>query len=153
MTCNPCLRVHDFKEVIKDILHCVSDNPEAAYGLLQFFEVNLAGGEWRNLLIRMSTESAAHAKLHGVLLHQPDTFTSTDSCDNEDNNIIPWFEPTYTTPLPIGQLNLPVNERTTANIATLIKSRWQPNTNNPKQLRCLTVPLSVENITADDLTI
>ena len=102
MTCNPCLRVHDFKEVIKDILHCINDNPEAAYGLLQSSEVNLAGGEWRKLLIRLSMDSAAHVRLHGVLLHQPDTFTSTACSDNEDSDIILWFEPTYKTPPPFG---------------------------------------------------
>jgi hypothetical protein len=123
MTCNPCLRVHDFYEVIKDILQLVSDNPEAASGMLPFSEVNLAGGEWRNPLIRMRIDSAAHARLHGVLLHQLDTFTSTARSDNEDSDIIPWFELTYNTPLPFGQLNLPVNERTSANIATLIKNR------------------------------
>ena len=31
MTCNPCIRVHDIKEIIKDILHVVSDNPIASY--------------------------------------------------------------------------------------------------------------------------
>ena len=59
----------------QNILHYVSDNPEAAYGLIQFSEVNLAGGEWRNLFIRVSMDSAAHAMLHGVLLHKPNTFT------------------------------------------------------------------------------
>jgi hypothetical protein len=101
-------------------------NPEAAYGLLRFSELNLAGGEWRNLLIRMSMDSVAHATMHGVLLHQLETFTSTARSDNEDSDIIPWFEPTYNTPTPFGQLNLPVNERTIANIATLIKSIWHP---------------------------
>ena len=40
MPCDPCI-----KEIIKDILYCVSDSPIAAYDLLQFFEVNLAGGD------------------------------------------------------------------------------------------------------------
>jgi hypothetical protein len=53
MTCIPCLKCQYFKQVNKDILHCVSDNPEATYGQLQFSEVNLAGGDWRNLLIRL----------------------------------------------------------------------------------------------------
>ena len=44
MTCNPCFKIQYFKEVIKDILHCVSDNAEAAYGLLQFSEFILEGG-------------------------------------------------------------------------------------------------------------
>jgi hypothetical protein len=45
MTWNPCIRVHDIKEIIKDILHCVSGNPIAAYDLLQFSEVKLAGSD------------------------------------------------------------------------------------------------------------
>jgi len=49
MTCNPCTRVHDIKGIIKDILFCVSDNYLAAYDMLQFSEVNLAGGDWRNV--------------------------------------------------------------------------------------------------------
>ncbi len=42
VTCNPCIRVHDIKEIIKDILHFVSDNPDASYDRLLFSEVNLA---------------------------------------------------------------------------------------------------------------
>ncbi len=75
MTCNPCIRVHDIKGIIKDNLFCVSDNFIAAYDALRFSEVNLAGGGWRNLLIRLRIDSTAHARLHGVLLYQPDTFT------------------------------------------------------------------------------
>jgi hypothetical protein len=152
MTCNPCSRVHDIKEIVKDILYCVSNHPTEAYDQLQFTEVNLAGGEWRNLLIRLRITSAAHARLHGVLLHQPDTFTSTARPDTEDSDISPWFEPPYNTPPPIGQLQLPADERTRDNIATLIKGRWQPSSDSAKQLRFFTVPLSAENITADDLT-
>jgi hypothetical protein len=101
----------------------------------------------------MRMDSATRAKLHGVLLHQPDTFKSIARSDNENNDIIPWFEPTYITPPPFGHINLPVSERTSANIATLIENRWQPNTDNPKQLRFFKVPLSDGIITADDLTI
>jgi hypothetical protein len=153
MTCNPCARVHDIKEIIKDILHFVSDHPATSYDNIQFTEVNIAGGEWRNLLIRLRIDSPSHCRLHGVLLYQPDSFTSTAQPDNTENDILPWFEPTYhTPPSPIGQLQIPVNERTRDKIATAVKRRWQPNTDNPKQLRFFTVPLSEENITADDLT-
>jgi len=121
MTCSPCIRVHDIKEIIKDILQCVSDNPNATYDLLEFSEVNLAGGDWRrNPLIRLCIYSAVHARLHGVLLRQPDTFTYAARFDTDDSDIIPWFEPPYNTPLPIGQFQLPVDERTRENIATFI---------------------------------
>ncbi len=119
MTFNPCIRVHDSKGIIKDILFCVSDNSKAAYDALQFSEVNLAGGDWRNLLIRLRIDSAAHAMLHGVLLYQPDTFTYVARLDIDTTDIIPWFETPYNTPPPIGQLQLPVDERTRENIATL----------------------------------
>jgi hypothetical protein len=153
MTCNPCARAPDIKEIIKDILHFVSDHPVASYDNIQFTEVNIAGGEWRNLLIRLRIDSPSHGRLHGVLLHQPDSFISTAQLDNNENDILPWFEPPYhTSPLPIVQLQIPANERSREAIATSIKHRWQPNYANPKQLRFFTVPLSAENITSDDLT-
>ncbi len=77
MTCNSCARVHDIKEIIKDILHFVSDHPGTSYDSIQFTEVNIAGGEWRNLLIRLRIDSPSHCRLHGVMLHQPDSFIST----------------------------------------------------------------------------
>jgi hypothetical protein len=76
MTCNPCARVHDIKEIIKDILHYVNDHPGTSYDNTQFTEVNIAGGDWRNLLIRLRIDSPFHCRLHGVLLYQPDSFTS-----------------------------------------------------------------------------
>ena len=45
MTCNPRIRVHDIKGIIKHILLCVSDNSIAAYDALQFSEVSLASGD------------------------------------------------------------------------------------------------------------
>ena len=153
MTCNPCARVHDIKEIIKDIPHFVSDHPGTSYDNIQFTEVNIAGGEWRNLLIRLRIDSPSHGRLHGLLLYQPDSFISTAQLDNNEHDILPWFEPTYhTPPLPIVQLQIPANERSRETIATAIKRRWQPNTDNPKQLRFFRVPLSAENITSDDLT-
>ena len=89
MTCNPCIKVQDCKGNIQDVLHCVGDEPEVAYGMLQFSEVNIAEGDWRNLLIRLRVDSIAHAKLHGVWLHQPNTFTSVARSDTYDNDIIP----------------------------------------------------------------
>ena len=122
------------------------------YEALQFSEVNLAGGDWRNLHIRLRIDSAAGARLHGVLLYQPGTFTYVARLDIDTDDIIPWFEPPYNTPPHIGQLQLPVDERTRENIATFIKGRLQPSTDSPKQLRFFTVPLTAENATTDDLT-
>ena len=100
MTYSLCFRVHDIKGIIKYILFCVSDNPVAAYDALQFSKVNLAGGEWRNLLIRLRIDSAAHVRLHGALLYQLDTFTYVARFDTDTTDIIPWFEP-LTTPHPL----------------------------------------------------
>jgi hypothetical protein len=149
----PMRSVHDIKEIIKDILHFVSEHPSTSYDNIQFTEVNIAGGDWRNLLIRMRIDSPPHCRLHGVLLYQPDSFISTAHLDNNDHDILPWFEPTYhTPPLPIVQLQIPANERSRETIATAIKRKWRPNTENPKQLRFFTVPLSARNMTSDNLT-
>ncbi len=45
MTCNPCARVYDIKEIIKDILQFVSDHPGTSYDNIQFTEVNITEGE------------------------------------------------------------------------------------------------------------
>jgi hypothetical protein len=135
-----------------DILHCASDNPEATYGLLQFSEVNLAGVDWHNQLTRLRVDSTSHARLLGVLVHHPDTFASAARFDTVDIDITPWFESTNNIPPHIGQSNNPMDKRSIATIATLVKIIRQPNTDTPKYLRFFIVPSNKENITADDPT-
>ncbi len=109
--------------MIKDILFCVSNSPELEYKQLQFSEVNLVGGAWRNLLIRFRLAIPSHGRLHATLLQQLLSFTSVSRPTDAQGENLPWFEPPYVTPGPFGNWAVAMPDRTPLQVATLIKRR------------------------------
>ena len=76
---------------------------------------------WRCLLTRFTIDNSAHIRLRIILLHQPDTFTSSGRLGITCNDDAPWSEPPLTPTNLTDHTEEPLQDRTLAQIDIFLK--------------------------------
>ncbi len=124
MTCTPLTAPEDLKE---------------QYDSLRFFLFpGDSGTQGLRLLVGLHVPSEVHMRLRDILLCQPD-YTPENPVTTS-----PWLEPAFAAPYAPSGPGAPPQQRTSGEVADLIKARYRPapiGGKKPKEYRWITTCL------------